>query len=179
VLEHEGAHLLAVHAQALHRGGAGPDEVAHRLVALVGHPHGRELAGAQQAGQGGRVPAVGLDPVARLPRDERGRDHDAGVAEVGDEAVETVAGRAGLVAKVDALVLGREALHEPAHALRRRIDLSEEAHLAATLTVGDRHGVALLGDVDPDENLCRPAHGSPSCAEDRLGHPEQPSASAV
>ena len=31
------------------------------------------------------------------------------------------------------------------------------------------------GVANPDEILCRMIHGSPSCAEDRLGPPEQPS----
>src|SRR5271168_3142068 len=80
VLEHEAAHLLAMDALGLDRGGAGPDQIAHRLVAFVWDPHRRELAGPQEPRQGDRITPVGLDPVTRLPRDQRWRHHRAGVA---------------------------------------------------------------------------------------------------
>lgn len=60
MLEHEGADLLALDAQALDRRGPSTHEVAHGLVALVGHPHWGEFAGPQQPGQPERVPAIGL-----------------------------------------------------------------------------------------------------------------------
>ena len=67
---------------------------------LVGHPHRRELARAQQFGEGNGISTVGLDPLARLPRDQRGRDDGAGMSEGGDQAMQAVAGRTGLVAEV-------------------------------------------------------------------------------
>jgi hypothetical protein len=53
---------------------AGADEIAQRLARLVGDPDRGEIAGAQQPGELGRVPAVGLHPVAGPGRDERRRD---------------------------------------------------------------------------------------------------------
>ena len=78
----------------------GADQVAHRLVRLVGHPHRGQLAGPQQAGELLRVAPVRLDPVAGLARDQRRRDHGAAVAEPGQLPVEPIAGRTGLVAEV-------------------------------------------------------------------------------
>ena len=45
VLEHEAAHLLAMHTEGLNRTRSRANEIAHRLMALVGHPHWREFAG--------------------------------------------------------------------------------------------------------------------------------------
>jgi len=73
------------------------------------------------------------------------------------------------------IVLGRDPLDQAAHAILGRVYLAEIPDLAATLTIGDSDGIARLGDVNANENLCRMIHGSPSCAEDRLGPPEQPS----
>jgi len=49
-----------------------PDQVAQRLARLIGDPDRRQITTPQQAGELGRVPAVGLHPVARLGPDERG-----------------------------------------------------------------------------------------------------------
>jgi hypothetical protein len=46
VLEHEGADLLPVHAQRFDRSRPRPDEIPHGLVAFIGNPHRRQLAGA-------------------------------------------------------------------------------------------------------------------------------------
>jgi hypothetical protein len=45
----------------------------------IGNPNRRQLAGPVQRRQGGRVTAIGLDPIARTPRDQ-GRRHDHAVA---------------------------------------------------------------------------------------------------
>jgi len=50
----------------------------------VRKPDGGEFARSMQLGQGQRVPAVGLDPLARPLRDQRGRNHGTVVAERGD-----------------------------------------------------------------------------------------------
>jgi hypothetical protein len=88
VLQHEGAHLLALNAQRLDRRRSGADEIRHGLVPFVRHPHGCQVASPQQLGERDRVESVGGDPVARLHRDQRGRDHDAGMAEVTDQPSE-------------------------------------------------------------------------------------------
>jgi hypothetical protein len=87
VLEHEGADLLLVHPEDLDRGRPSADQVADRFVALVRHPDRGQLASAEQPGQRDRVAPVGLDPIARLPRDQRRRDDRALVPQAGDEPV--------------------------------------------------------------------------------------------
>jgi hypothetical protein len=89
--------------------------------------------------------------------------------------MQAVAGRTGLVAEVHALVFSCKAPDEPAHGLRRGVDLPEVADLAPALAISNRDGVARLGHVHADENLCRVNHGSSSYGEGRLGHSDQPS----
>ena len=79
----------ALEEACLHRG------MPYRLVGGVRHPHRGELAGAVQPGQHRRVAAVGLDPVARPPRDQRRRDHHAVMAERGDLAMDAPRLRTG------------------------------------------------------------------------------------
>jgi hypothetical protein len=55
----------------------GPEQVAHGLLGCR-HPDRRELTRAEEAGQLAGVAAVGLAPVTRSSRRERGRD-DGGV----------------------------------------------------------------------------------------------------
>jgi hypothetical protein len=98
VAQQEGADLALLDTDLLRGGRACPDEAADRLVRRIRDPDLGQLAGAQEAGQGERVAPVGLDPVARFPRDQRRRDDGAMVPEPGEEPVQAVAGRAGLVA---------------------------------------------------------------------------------
>jgi transposase len=70
---------------------------------------GCQFTATQEFGQCERVATVRLDPVAGLPRDQRGREHRTGMTEAGDEAVQAVAGRSRLVAKVQAFMLGGQA----------------------------------------------------------------------
>ena len=58
--------LLALARQILPRRIARPGQLAHRLVAGVGNPHSRQLAGAQELSQRFRVAPIGLHPVAGL-----------------------------------------------------------------------------------------------------------------
>jgi hypothetical protein len=66
-------------------------------------------------------------------------------------------------------------LHHPPHRIGRCVHFTELPDLTAPLTVGNRNGVARFCHIDPDENIYMLVHGSSSCDEDRLGHPEQPS----
>lgn len=60
-------------------------------------PNGRQLARPMQLRQHGRVAPVGLHPVARLHRNERGRDDHAVMSEFGQLAMEAMAARPRLV----------------------------------------------------------------------------------
>ena len=45
----------------------GPDEIAHRLVGLVGNPYGGEFASAREPRQQNRIASVSLDAIASTP----------------------------------------------------------------------------------------------------------------
>jgi len=81
-------------------------QIAQGFVGGIGNPHRREVAGAITARQFGGVAAIGLDSVAGLDRDQRGRDDLAGDAERCQLPVQDVACRPGLVA-------GFPLLHRP------------------------------------------------------------------
>jgi hypothetical protein len=138
-----------VNPQRLDRAGASANKVAHRFMFSVGNPDGCEFAGSQQLSQRKRVTSVRLDPVARPPWDQRRRDHDARVAEIGYEPVESVPGRASLVAELDADVARSETLHETAHAFLRGVYLAEIAYLAASVSLRQSDAVPDLRNIDP------------------------------
>jgi hypothetical protein len=106
VPQKKGTNLLLMHPDRFDRCRARPDQVPHRLMRRIGHPHRCELPGPQQARQGRRVTPVRLDPIACLARNERGGDNDAAVAEAGDQSMQPVASGPSLVAAVQPVVLG-------------------------------------------------------------------------
>ena len=75
--QQEPRELLACPAQRMHRIETRAHQIAHRLVPGIRNPHRRQLAGPVQPRQTGRIPPIGLDPVARPLRDQRRRHHDA------------------------------------------------------------------------------------------------------
>lgn len=81
----------------LHHVAPGAAQVPDGLLLDRGHSDGHELAGPVEPGQATGVPAVGLHPVARGLRDERGSHDVARHAEAGQQTVEVVAGWPGLV----------------------------------------------------------------------------------
>lgn len=83
--QEEGKSLLALAAQVVGSGFAGPDQIAHSLVDHFRHPHPDQFARPMQSRQRDRVPPVGLDALARPLRDQAGappcsRDQDRGPA---------------------------------------------------------------------------------------------------
>ena len=111
----EGPRLLALDPQVEGGRRARPHQIAHRLVPLVRRPHGGQFARPQQARQAQRVAAIGLDPVARLARNERGRDHPALMPKLADQPIKTVASRPRLVTKRQLAMLGRQASNQLRH----------------------------------------------------------------
>ena len=70
------------------------DDVANTFLGFARDANRRELAGAIQARQLGGIALVMLALDPRPFRDERGRDHVAGVAPVAERTVDDVSGRA-------------------------------------------------------------------------------------
>lgn len=79
----------------------------------------------RRIGEHAPVPTVRLIPVTGFPRNQRGRDHDAGVAD-----------------------------HEAAHAVQKGVHLPGVVHLATKFAVSHGDRVPFLSHVDADENLC-------------------------
>jgi hypothetical protein len=91
---------------------ASPDQVAKSLVGLVGYPDRREVPAAQQPGQLGRIASVGLDPVAGLDGDQRGRDDHACDAHGSQLTMEGVAGWTGFIGDTDLNLCSPKSLEE-------------------------------------------------------------------
>jgi hypothetical protein len=75
--QQEAGKLLAGLTKCPHGGQTRPHQVADRLVCLVGNPHRRQFTSPMQLGEVDRISPIGLDPLARPTRDQRGSDHDA------------------------------------------------------------------------------------------------------
>ena len=127
---------------------------------LVGNPHRRQLAGAQQTGQSLRIPAVGLHPLARPARDQRGRNHHARVPQRQDLPIQAIAGRTRLVADVQGLVTVGQLADELCHCVRRVVELAQVADLASPPALCHRHRVPSFGSIDPDKCFPMSLHGS-------------------
>src|SRR5262249_57930108 len=80
---------------------AAPQQIPDRLLCLVGHMDGGQLAGPEQSHELPGVPLVGLDALARAPRGQRRRDHLTGDTKPGDLAIQVIARHARLVANLD------------------------------------------------------------------------------
>jgi hypothetical protein len=66
VFKHKTTDLLAMSPMALDSGGAGSNQVPHRFVTLVRHPHSRQLAGAQEPCETNGISSIRLYSIARL-----------------------------------------------------------------------------------------------------------------
>jgi hypothetical protein len=138
-------------------------QVAHRFVGLVWHPHGGQFVGTVQARQGHGVAPIGLDPVARAGRGERGGHHRALVAELGDLPVDGVAAGTGLVAEPQPLVALRVLGDQALDGVELVDDRAGEADLAVTAPFGERHGDLLFVYIETDEKRILTHGSSPVC----------------
>ena len=143
--------VLAGLAEHAPRGGPRPHQVAHRFVGGIRHPHGCQLAGAVQPGQRGGIAAIGLHPVAGPARDQRGRNHPAVLAEPGQQAMDALAARSGLVAEAELPVAALQARDQAMQRLRAARDLAQKADFTAAARLGDRHRRGPLVDVQSHE----------------------------
>ena len=106
--------------------------------AFFGHPSRGELAGSQQSGELHRIAPVHPHLVARLARDQPWRDHRALVPEFDELAIEPVAGRAELAAKMELIVTLLKLGHEPADAPGIGSNLTDVAHFPSATFFGNR-----------------------------------------
>ncbi len=147
---------------AVDRVFARPRQIADRLVFRVGDPYSAQLTGTARFGQLNAVASVGLDPVARPPRNLRGRDDLANVALGRQCPLQSEPGRTGLVD--DVKVLGRADLGQHLQKLADVVrHLADESPRRSAL-LGRRNGDAVLVDVQAHMKFDTLFHGrSPCC----------------
>ncbi len=125
----EGEQLLTRTHQVHRCIHAGSDQVTKRFVRSVWNPDGRQVAGTVQDRQLLRITPIGLDPLARLARDHRWRDHDALVPKRSELAMDAVPATARFVAEVELPVL-RESLRHLGDIVCRVRNHSQEPYRA-------------------------------------------------
>src|SRR3954451_23843874 len=133
-----------IHADVLARA----DQVAQRLLIRPGDPDRVQLAGPQQPRQVLGVAAVGLDPVARRPRDLARRAHHTADAALLERARQPIARRARLIRHPHRPREPRAQAHRLAHITGQ----PERAHLTGLDVEHRRHdlrGVHVETDQGP------------------------------
>src|SRR5262249_52481055 len=126
-------------------------------------------------GQTERVAPVGLHPIARLPRDQRGRHHHALMTEACDLPVKPISGRPRLVAERQPPMLAGKL---PDQLRRHRtgvLEFPEKPDLALSPGVRNRYRITQLRCIESHESFAMLAHDSPSLLEALPGLSGQPS----
>src|SRR5215831_7269138 len=108
----------------------------------VGHPHCRELIGAQQLGETDRVAPVRLYPVTGFLRRKRRSHHETLMAETLNQPVEPISRRPCLIAECQMAVFLCKLGHEFSDRRLRGRELPKKPYLATTATFRDRHSIA-------------------------------------
>lgn len=173
MLPHKCADLLAVNTLRLHCSRSRANKVAHRFMRLVRDPDRLPFSGPQKLGETYRIAPVGLDPVARLPRYQRGSCDAAWIPHARDETIETVTGESVFKAKMRAFVFTDNPLHHSSYCIRRSINFTEIPNLTPRTLSAIAMALRDFAASIPTKTSI--SLGSSSCDEDRLGHPEQPS----
>jgi len=102
----------------------------------IRNPDRRQFARSMQLGQVDRVPPVGLDPIARLARDQRRSHDDAIMPGEGQLPLSAITARSGLVTEPNRASatcrlrhhVGRDYGAQRRHALAPLIDVEDMAH---------------------------------------------------
>jgi len=79
--------MRKAHAQALAFGAAArsANEIAHRFMPCIGHPHRRQCFGAEQPGELYRIAPIRVHPVACAAWNQGWRNHHAGKTKLDDQ----------------------------------------------------------------------------------------------
>src|ERR1700722_8269182 len=97
VAQQEAGQLLASLAQRTHRRQTRSHKIADCLMSLIWNPDRGQFTGPVQLGEVDRIPAVGLDPITGLARDQRRSDDDASMSSRTQLPLDAIATRSGLV----------------------------------------------------------------------------------
>lgn len=101
-----------------------------------------------------RISAVGLDLVARLARDERGRHDDAGDAKLFEPTGDDEAAGARFVANFDHPLFGAAQLVDESFERMQIVgEGAEVTHSAAAPALGDDGSDGILVDIESEEEF--------------------------
>ena len=143
---------------------ARPRQVPHRLLRRAGYPYRRQLPRPAQPGQPPRVPLVRLDLVRAPLRDQRRRHHLARHPHRGQQPVQVITPRPGLIPGPQ-----HRPVREPAHQPPDRLLLVEDTvRDRALLTRQQRrdHDRVLRGvhpQMDQPLRRCHTRHDGRDC----------------
>jgi hypothetical protein len=128
----------------------GAHQIAHRLVLDIGHMHARQVVHAQRLDQLDRIAPIGLDPIARLARRERGRAHHACKTLLRQQPVQPVAGWTGLVDERNPRTLALHPRAQSGDVALKNADVAKVLDLAQPDRIrrNDRVLVHVQGDMD-------------------------------
>jgi hypothetical protein len=147
--EKELAHAMPRTGEVLADVLAAAAEIAESLLTLGGRVHLGEEVGAEELGELPGIAPVGLDPLARLHRRERGSDHLTGDSRSPKLSLERVAGRTGLVTSEK--TLSRLADETPRQTTdRRRLVRLLPLHRLPVARSEQSHLHRLLVNIQPD-----------------------------
>lgn len=129
----------------------GTDQIAHRLVRLVGDPDRGQFSSTQKACKTQGIKSISLDPLSGSDRDQGRSDHAAFAAGRAYLPVEAVARRPGLVAGRDVNSPGK-LLQQLANAGGCVLERAKAENLVTTLSTRDRDRKFVLGHINSDVN---------------------------
>jgi hypothetical protein len=133
-------------------------QIPDRLVRRVGHPDRSQIARARTLGQLQAVAPVGLDALARAPRNQRWGDHLTPITPGGQRSLQAIAGGARLV---DHVHLGRRA--QLGQRLEQLVDLvggsPNLSRRDSATRLGCTNHDAVLVHIQCHENLDTFVHG--------------------
>ena len=105
----------------------------------IGNPDRGQFSRPMQPGQHRRVAPVGLHPIARLLRDQRGSYHRAVMAEPAQQPVKAISAGTCLIAKMQSFAAPAQPLRQPNQKVGAVLDHTVISDLAASPLVGDRN----------------------------------------
>src|SRR3712207_6789514 len=89
------------------------------------------------------------------------------MAESGDLAAQTIAGRPGFIAEQELAVLASQLAHEAPYRVWRVVDVAEEADFPLAALLSQGYGDRQLGGIKTDEDFAILLHGSSPVREAR------------
>ncbi len=128
-------------------------------------PYSWQLASPVQLRQHDRITPIRLYPVARLYRDERGRNDNTLMPHPDELAVQTIAARRRFIAEVQPRTSGSEFRDQLADLIGPVLDRPPVPHFAVALSLRDGDGDRRLMDIPPDERrrVLNFPHDLPPC----------------